>query len=77
MGRPNWLDWGTAGELDDIEGQVAIVGVGEAKHSKASGRSSPKRVSPPLRTCHSFLLSDIVPKTGLESPTRPQRQPVL
>ncbi len=30
MGRPNRLDWGTAGELDDIEGQVAIVGVGEA-----------------------------------------------
>jgi acetyl-CoA acetyltransferase len=33
-------DWGFASRLDDVSGQVAIVGVGEADHSKASGRSS-------------------------------------
>jgi acetyl-CoA acetyltransferase len=33
-------DWGRAGGLEPIGGQVAIVGVGEADHSKASGRSA-------------------------------------
>jgi acetyl-CoA acetyltransferase len=33
-------DWGTAGEIEDIGGKVAIVGVGEADHSAASGRSA-------------------------------------
>ncbi len=33
-------DWGVASEMDDVSGQVAIVGVGESEHSKASGRSS-------------------------------------
>ena len=32
-------DWGGASDYEDIAGQVAIVGVGEAEHSKASGRS--------------------------------------
>jgi acetyl-CoA acetyltransferase len=32
--------WGRASELDDIAGEVAIVGVGEAAHSKASGRGA-------------------------------------
>ncbi|MEE9608885.1 MAG: transporter, partial [Myxococcota bacterium] len=34
------LDWGRASELEDIAGQVAVVGVGEADHSKASGRGA-------------------------------------
>jgi len=33
-------DWGEARAIDDVAGQVAIVGVGEADHSKASGRGS-------------------------------------
>jgi acetyl-CoA acetyltransferase len=33
-------DWGTASDFDPIAGEVAIVGVGEADHSKASGRSA-------------------------------------
>ncbi len=33
-------DWGTASELEDVSGEVAIVGVGEADHSKASGRTT-------------------------------------
>ncbi|MGA4544195.1 thiolase family protein [Uniformispora flossi] len=33
-------DWGRAEPLDDIAGAVAIVGVGEAEHSKASGRTT-------------------------------------
>ncbi len=33
-------DWGFATPLDDVSGQVAIVGVGEADHSKASGRTA-------------------------------------
>jgi acetyl-CoA acetyltransferase len=33
-------DWGAASELDDLSGQVAIVGVGDADHSKASGRTA-------------------------------------
>jgi acetyl-CoA acetyltransferase len=33
-------DWGHASDLDDISGQVAIVGVGESDHSKASGRTT-------------------------------------
>ncbi|MBV9255096.1 MAG: thiolase family protein [Actinobacteria bacterium] len=32
--------WGYAEDVDDIGGQVAIVGVGEAEHSAASGRTS-------------------------------------
>ena len=31
--------WGWATELDDIGRDVAIVGVGDADHSKASGRT--------------------------------------
>ena len=37
---PALPDWGFANELDDVAGAVAIAGVGEADHSKASGRSS-------------------------------------
>jgi acetyl-CoA acetyltransferase len=33
------VDWGSAVELDDVSHRVAIVGVGEADQSKASGRS--------------------------------------
>jgi acetyl-CoA acetyltransferase len=33
-------DWGHAAPLEDIAGQVAIVGVGEADHTKASGRTT-------------------------------------
>lgn len=33
-------DWGAASAVDDVEGDVAIVGVGESDHSKASGRTS-------------------------------------
>jgi acetyl-CoA acetyltransferase len=33
-------DWGTAAPLDDVSRAVAIAGVGEADHSKASGRSA-------------------------------------
>jgi acetyl-CoA acetyltransferase len=32
--------WGAASAYDDVAGEVAIVGVGESDHSKASGRSS-------------------------------------
>ncbi len=33
------LDWGWATEYDDISGSVAICGVGESEHTKASGRT--------------------------------------
>ncbi|WP_436778279.1 thiolase family protein [Yinghuangia sp. YIM S09857] len=33
-------DWGHAEPLDGITGQVAIAGIGEADHSKASGRAT-------------------------------------
>jgi acetyl-CoA acetyltransferase len=33
-------DWGFAREIEPIDGRVAIVGVGEADHSKASGRTA-------------------------------------
>ena len=32
-------DWGTNVPLDDVGGKVAIVGVGESEHSRASGRT--------------------------------------
>jgi acetyl-CoA acetyltransferase len=32
-------DWGWATEYDDVSGQVAICGVGESDHTKASGRT--------------------------------------
>src|SRR5258708_5940395 len=32
--------WGFATELDDVSGQVGIVGVGEAQHTKAAGRTT-------------------------------------
>ncbi len=34
------LDWGYSNPLDDVAGQVAIVGIGETEYSKASGRSA-------------------------------------
>jgi acetyl-CoA acetyltransferase len=33
-------DWGTATEFDDIRDRVALVGIGEARYSKASGRTA-------------------------------------
>jgi acetyl-CoA acetyltransferase len=33
-------DWGRAEPLDDISGQIAIVGIGESAHTAASGRTS-------------------------------------
>ncbi|MER3452654.1 MAG: hypothetical protein C4344_02965 [Acidimicrobiia bacterium] len=33
-------DWGRASPLEDVAGQVAIVGVGESDHTRASGRST-------------------------------------
>jgi acetyl-CoA acetyltransferase len=33
-------EWGAAVPLDDISGEVAIVGVGESEHTKASGRTT-------------------------------------
>ena len=33
-------DWGHAADLDDIDGQVAIVGIGETAYTKASGRTA-------------------------------------
>jgi acetyl-CoA acetyltransferase len=33
-------DWGYAEPLEDVGGQVAIVGVGDADHTRASGRSA-------------------------------------
>ncbi len=32
-------DWGTAVPLDDVSGRVAVVGVGESEHTRASGRT--------------------------------------
>jgi len=32
-------DWGFASALEDVSGEVAIAGVGEADHTKASGRT--------------------------------------
>ena len=37
---PEPTDWGSATELDDIRGQVAIVGIGETAYTKASGRTA-------------------------------------
>jgi acetyl-CoA acetyltransferase len=34
------VTWGAAQDYDDVSGQVAIVGVGEGDHSKASGRTT-------------------------------------
>ena len=39
QGRPS-PGWGNARDMQSISGQVAIAGVGEADHSKASGRSA-------------------------------------
>ncbi|HTK14848.1 MAG TPA: thiolase family protein [Acidimicrobiia bacterium] len=33
-------DWGYASELDDVRGEVAIVGIGETAYTKASGRTA-------------------------------------
>jgi len=38
------MDWGFAADLDDVSGAVAIAGVGEADHTKASGRT-PKEIA--------------------------------
>ena len=33
-------DWGFASDLEDIRGAVAIVGIGDADYTKASGRTT-------------------------------------
>ena len=33
-------DWGFASDLEDVSGQIAIVGIGDADHTKASGRTT-------------------------------------
>lgn len=33
-------DGAIASEIEDVSGQVALVGVGESEHTKASGRST-------------------------------------
>jgi acetyl-CoA acetyltransferase len=33
-------DWGFANQLDDVGGEIAIVGIGDADYSKASGRTT-------------------------------------
>ena len=33
-------EWGYASELDDVRGEVAIVGIGETAYTKASGRTA-------------------------------------
>jgi acetyl-CoA acetyltransferase len=37
---PGTPDWGSATPFDDIEGEVAIVGIGETGYTKASGRTA-------------------------------------
>ena len=37
---PDTADWGHATELDDVAGEVAIVGIGETAYTKASGRTA-------------------------------------
>ncbi len=39
------LDWGFAAPFDDISGQVAIAGVGESRHTRASGRTTEQVVA--------------------------------
>jgi 3-oxoacyl-[acyl-carrier-protein] synthase III len=34
--------WGTAGTIEDVSGQVAIVGVGDAIYQRASGKNGPE-----------------------------------
>ena len=38
-------DWGYANDLDDVSGAVAICGIGESDHSKASGRTAQEIVA--------------------------------
>src|SRR5215831_4210956 len=33
-------EWGFPSDLDDVSGEIAIAGVGEADHTKASGRTT-------------------------------------
>lgn len=42
-------DWGRARDFADISGRVAIVGVGESEHSKASGRSTESIIGEAVR----------------------------
>ena len=35
-------DWGFASELEDVSGAVAIVGIGDADYTRASGRTTRK-----------------------------------
>lgn len=37
---PSADSWGRASDYEDVSGQVAIVGVGESEHTKASGRTT-------------------------------------
>ncbi len=38
--RAGHFDWGRSVELDDVRGEVAIVGIGETEYSGASGRKA-------------------------------------
>jgi acetyl-CoA acetyltransferase len=37
---PNDAAWGHASDLADVAGEIAVIGVGESEHSKASGRTT-------------------------------------
>ena len=39
-GTGSETDWGRASDYEDVSGQVAIAGVGESAHTKASGRTT-------------------------------------
>src|SRR6185369_12125328 len=40
MSSAHSSDWGFASELDDVSGAVAIVGIGDADYTRASGRTT-------------------------------------
>src|SRR5262249_16466023 len=40
MPTADTADWGFASELDDVGGAIAIVGIGDADYSRASGRTT-------------------------------------
>ena len=40
MSTTDTSDWGFASDLDDIGGAIAIVGIGDADYTKASGRTT-------------------------------------
>ena len=65
-------EWGCASDLDDVSGEVAIVGVGDSDHSEASGRTQKEMAAQAVE--RALADAGLEPATSTGSCTCPWRE---